>query len=1348
VVLPVIAQANPKDGQVVAGSATITQSGHKLTITQSTPDAVINWQGFSINTGETTIFSQPSASSISLNRVTGADPSAIRGNLAANGQVWLVNPNGIVFGKSARVDVAGLLATTIDIADPDFMGGRYRFNDLGNPGTMVTNAGRLTIGNAGLAALVAPGVENSGVIRANLGQIQLSSTAAFTVDLYGDGLFNFTLDKQVTQAIVKPNGAPPSAAVSNTGGIIAPGGHILLTANAASSVVSHAINMGGYAQATTAAVSTGVITLDGGDSGTVQVNGRLDASGTVSGQSGGTVQVTGSDVDIAPTGKIDVSGDTGGGTALIGGDLHGGGSLRNAAATTIAPGASIAADAGTRGNGGSVIVWSDDHTSFQGAISAKGGSGGGEGGSADVSSHRMLDFNGTVDLRAPSGHIGTLLLDPEDVTISATGDTPSLPGSSNGPITLSANADDSTLAVATLQNALALADVTVSTGSTGSQAGDITVATNINWSGRNALTLSAFRNITINANITNTGGAAVNLQADNTGTGIGTVTFGGGSVISTSGAVSIFYNPSVNPAGSGVNPTSYVGPTEAFTADVNGEGVLIAYMLVNSIFDLQNIQNNLSGNYAIGRDIDASNLANFTPLGEFTSAGYETEGFTGILDGRGHSIAELTIREDTNSLNVGLFRTIGNATGPAGNGLVENLNLTNVTVVGGTNNSASIGALAGTNYGIISNVSSEGSVTPGSDDAYSIGGLVGGNEGTITLSHSSGVVSAGSDFAEALGGLVGTNAGTISQSYSLSSVSDASSFGGNVGGLVGINSAAQVSLTGSITASYAVGTVTTADGGSNYYYVGGLVGNGAGTIVNSYATGAVHGQGLIVAGGLVGDFVGGPISTISNSYATGAVTDTNPSSYSILGGLVADFLGGLAINSYWDTQTTGQNSSPGGGVGLTSAQLQSGLPTGFDPAIWTINAATNSGYPFFQWQAAGNTTVLPGNVINFGGLSLTILSWQVSSVSSVYGSLPTLGSASLIGVLPADKGLVLPTIELLKGSTPVTLSPTLDAGTYTEEVVAITGTAASQYTLATSGNTLGTLTIDPKALTWSVADATSVFGTVPTPGNASLVGRVGSDDVSGVVGVFDGAIPINLSVTTPVGIYSERVVTLSGAAANNYTLAPMESAEGTFQIAAPSGLVSLISQIGNPSVQIPIASSNFNVAALIQKAESMVSASHLGSPVSSDPSFEDLLLALGLNTKYETADGGYISPLGYEPRLNRQCVALVAALTGINSDTRYWTPGLAVVPPTAAGPVQPGVPIATFDGGHYSKTNEHAAIFLGYHTTNGIIDGMYLIDQYDLTQIGENNPQSGPKPAEIRFYPIKPSSPRYFVIQN
>jgi filamentous hemagglutinin family protein len=120
--------ALPAGGQVVGGSASISQAnGQTLNVNQSSNRAIINWKGFSINVNELVKFNQPSSSSVILNRVTGVDPSSILGQLVANGRVFVVNPNGILFGPKATVDVAGLLATTLNTKDTDFMAGKFTF---------------------------------------------------------------------------------------------------------------------------------------------------------------------------------------------------------------------------------------------------------------------------------------------------------------------------------------------------------------------------------------------------------------------------------------------------------------------------------------------------------------------------------------------------------------------------------------------------------------------------------------------------------------------------------------------------------------------------------------------------------------------------------------------------------------------------------------------------------------------------------------------------------------------------------------------------------------------------------------------------------------------------------------------------------------------------------------------------------------------------------------------------------------------------------------------------------------------------------------------------------------------
>src|SRR3954452_4310068 len=162
--LPQLALANPTDGHVTAGSVNIvTVSPNQLDIVQSSKKAIINWGDFSIGSGETTNFLQPGRNSWTLNRVTGGNPSAILGSLNANGNVLLLNQNGILFGPNSKIDVGGLVASTANIADRDFLNDRFRFE--GAPqGSTVINQGHITVAEGGLAALVAPGVANSGVI--------------------------------------------------------------------------------------------------------------------------------------------------------------------------------------------------------------------------------------------------------------------------------------------------------------------------------------------------------------------------------------------------------------------------------------------------------------------------------------------------------------------------------------------------------------------------------------------------------------------------------------------------------------------------------------------------------------------------------------------------------------------------------------------------------------------------------------------------------------------------------------------------------------------------------------------------------------------------------------------------------------------------------------------------------------------------------------------------------------------------------------------------------------------------------------------------------------------------------
>ncbi|MES2887743.1 MAG: filamentous hemagglutinin N-terminal domain-containing protein [Pseudomonadota bacterium] len=414
-----LAHANPTGGHVAAGSATIGNGAPgTLNVFQQSQRAVINWQGFSIAAGETVNFVQPSAGSVTLNRVLGNDPSAIFGRLNANGTVMLINPNGIVFGPTARVDVGGLVATTANIRDSDFMAGRYEFTQA-SPLThaAIENHGQISIRDSGLAALVAPRVRNAGVIQARLGRVALGAAHTFTLDFHGDGLLSFGAGSAIAEA---PAGS--GALVTNSGEIRADGGSVLLTARAVKGVVDRVINTDGLISATTVHGDNGRIVLSGGDAGTVVVGGRIDASAASGGQ-GGTVVATGERVEVAAGTRIDASGRHGGGEIALGsaGLSDPANPFANkSAAVSVAAGAVLNADATEEGRGGNVTLWSTQQTVFNGAISARGGAQGGDGGFAEISSQKNIGLTGDVNLGADKGRTGTLLIDPTDLRITDT----------------------------------------------------------------------------------------------------------------------------------------------------------------------------------------------------------------------------------------------------------------------------------------------------------------------------------------------------------------------------------------------------------------------------------------------------------------------------------------------------------------------------------------------------------------------------------------------------------------------------------------------------------------------------------------------------------------------------------------------------------------------------------------------------------------------------------------------------------------------------------------------------------------------------------------------------------------
>ena len=402
-----MAQALPTGGNVVAGAATLTQVGNQLTVSQATQRVVTNWNSFDVGAGATVRFDQPSAGSIALNRVTGGGAaSSILGNINANGNVWLLNPNGVVIGTGAQVNVGGLVASSLGISDSDFMAGGSRFSGGSGAGAVI-NKGDIRTGAGGVVVLMAPKVSNSGTISTPGGSTALAAGDTVNLDFVGDGLISVKVERGALDA-----------AAENSGSISAAGGLVALTARGADALLGSVVNNTGVIEAKGLVARDGRILLDGDAAGgSTHVSGTLDASSATG--KGGSIVVTGRSIALDGGATLDASGATGGGTVNVGGGWQGKDSgIANATTVTADGSVSVRADATVNGDGGKVVFWSDDTTRFAGRIAVRGGADGGNGGAAEVSGKQTLAYDGTTDARAARGATGDLLLDPTTVNVS------------------------------------------------------------------------------------------------------------------------------------------------------------------------------------------------------------------------------------------------------------------------------------------------------------------------------------------------------------------------------------------------------------------------------------------------------------------------------------------------------------------------------------------------------------------------------------------------------------------------------------------------------------------------------------------------------------------------------------------------------------------------------------------------------------------------------------------------------------------------------------------------------------------------------------------------------------------
>jgi filamentous hemagglutinin family protein len=1102
---PVVAgSVLPQGGSVVSGSATIgAPANNALTITQSSPNAVINWSSFSVGQPNTVTFNQPSSSSAILNRVTGNTPSSIAGTIRANGEVYLVNPNGIAITPSGTVNVGGgFVASTLGISNGDFMAGKRRF--LGNGSSAaVSNAGSINVGRGGFVALLGGTISNEGTIKVPLGKVGLASGERVTLDLAGDGFMQVAIPSAATTGNHK-------ALVDVSGRISAAGGSIELKAATVKQAIRDAVNVSGTLSARSVSGRSGAIVLGGGAGGNVRVAGRLIASAgrKARATNGGAITVTGHDVTIADNASIkaiskngnggaisvtgatvtvgvaalDASGAGGGGTILIGGGQHGTGPLAHAETVSLSSGATLRADATQNGNGGTIVVWSDGVTAVKGLLGASG-AGLGNGGTIETSGHK-LDVTGiAINASAPHGAAGTWLLDPTDLTVSnATTTAAQSPAgtwtsNSGGSIVLNTDVD-------TALNAGT--NVVLQTSSTaGAGLGNLNVNAPIAWNANTTLTLTASNNININANITATGGAAGLVINPNAA--IGVVPASGSGVFNLN-------NASVTL--SGANPSLSIGGI-VYTV-INSLGTAPDATTPPATPTLQGVASaNLAGHYALGSDIDAATTASWNGNTGFTPIGTVGVPFNGTFDGLGHSIANLTVNRPATA-DVGLFGSTDTAA-----------KIRDVGLVGGSvTGLSSAGGLVGSNTGTIINSFNTGTVSGGS----SLGGLMGSNTGAVSFSYATGNVNGTSS----LGGLMGSNTGTVTNSYATGNVTGTSSLGGLMGS----------STTGLVSNSYATGNV------SGTSSVGGLMGSSTGPVTDTYATGTVNGTTSV--GGLMGSSSG----PVTSSYASGqpefplgtGLTSVQmkqsvnfnswdfTNTWTIYNGLtnplLRSFMTPLTVTANNAAKTyDGQAFS--GGNGVTYSSPPNGNVLGTVNYGGTSQGAVNVGG--YVIAPGGLYSNQQGYIISYGSGGLTVTAAPLIITANAQSRLYGAANPALTYV---SSGLV--NGDTLSGGLATTATTTSNVGAY--GITQGSLSATSNYALSYVG---ANLSVTAAPLTVSANAQSRLYGAANPALTYLSSGLVNGDTLSG--GLATTAI-----ATSNVGAYGITQGNL--AATSNYAL--------------------------------------------------------------------------------------------------------------------------------------------------------------------------------------------------------------------
>ena len=1088
-----VAQALPVGGTVAPiagnGSATISSTQNATTVVQSGSKVVLDWNSFNIGAGQSVTFVQPGSRAVAYNRINDPGLTSIDGALKANGQVWLFNSNGIAFGTHATVNVAGLLASTLQADPAAFLrGDTLTLTGRAGDGS-VTNAGSINAGNGadGYAVLAGNSVGNAGTVDVAFGTVELAAGRVATISSYDTGLLNFALSSASGDASTS-NTAAALSAVANSGSL--KGGNVRLDANVAGNLFANAVNTSGIVRAQ-----------------------RIDTSG-------GTIRLVGEGGGVIDTGTLDASGATGGDVQVVGSNV------------TIAGTASIDADALVAGNGGHVFVWADDLMTLNGAITARGGAAAGDGGFIETSSGNAVQIHSAPNASAAHGAAGQWLIDPTNITIIHNAG----PG---GTISGGGSGTASTIDDGDINAALAAdTDVTIDTSvvNTGGNTGTITENANaiINNNTSNtprSLTLNANSDVTLKGTIQDaTGANLLNVAINSDGvvdTSLGTINVNGGLTIggftpatATGGAVT--FGATTVGGKIVVDAGGAITEAGAITTGANGSSFTAAGNIdlstqANSLFGLDTAGNNTfaPGADLLVRNVGAIQLGTTTITGKLvlisdtstiTQTGVLTTGATGNSFTTSTANQNIDLSTSTNAFT----GTVALNTSGTGTAAIKDtsLNFGNSTIGGALTATATTGGItesgpiaAGGNSSFTASSANQNIDLSTSTNAFT-GTVALNTSGTGTAAIKAGSLNFGTS---GIGGALTATAtaGNITESGAITTGANGSSFSAT--GNIDLSTQAN-SLSGLGTA--AANTFTS--GGDLLVRNVGAIQLGTSTITGKLVlisdTGGITETGVLTTGATGNSFTASSanqnidLSTFTNAFTGTVALNTSGTGTAAIKAGSLNFGTSSIGGALTATATTG-NITESGAI-TTGANGST-----FSAAAGSIDLSTQANSLSGLGTAGGNTFISGGDLLvrNVGAIQI--------GASTITGKL----------VLISDTGGITETGVLTTGATGNSFTASsanqnIDLSTFTN---AFTGTVA----LHTAG--AGTAAIKSTSLNFGASSVGGALTATATTGgiteSAAITAGAGSGftastanqsiDLSTFTNAFAGTVALNTSGT-------------------------------------------------------------------------------------------------------------------------------------------------------------------------------------------------------------------------------------------